>query len=59
MSEVWVNGVREWTGTEQLAANADATIDVTYAWTSGNSYEIKVVTAKNNPFYYIAHAPNI
>jgi len=59
VSEVWVNNVRRWTGTEQIDANGEVTIDVTSAWTSGNNYEVKIVTSKNNPFYYTAHAPNI
>ncbi len=59
VSEVWINNVRKWTGTGQIEANGDLTIDVECDWNSGNNYEIKIVTSKNNPFYYTAHAPNI
>ena len=58
VSEVWVNNVRKWTGQQQIASNGNATIDVPTNWVSGSNYEIKVVTTKNNPFLYLAHAPN-
>ena len=62
VSEVWVNAIRRWTGTQQIASNGNATIDVDLqqaaGWVSGSNYEIKVVTTKNNPFLYPAHAPN-
>lgn len=59
VSEVWVNNVKRYsTPPVQIASNGNATIDVPVNWTSGSNYEIKIVTTKNNPFLYLAHAPN-
>jgi hypothetical protein len=33
-----------------IAANSQATLIVTGSISNGNNYEVKIVTAKNNPF---------
>ena len=41
-----------------IDANSEVTLTFTAAIVEGNNYEIKVVTAKNNPFMYTAVAPS-
>jgi flagellin-like protein len=40
-----------------IDANSNQVLNFTVAITAGGNYEIKVVTAKNNPFMYSAIAP--
>jgi flagellin-like protein len=41
-----------------LSANSETEQQVSYSWTNGNTYEIKVVTKKGNAFYYTKSAPS-
>jgi hypothetical protein len=41
-----------------LSANSQTEIQVTYTWTNGNNYELKVLTSKGNQFIYSAPAPS-
>jgi flagellin-like protein len=47
------------TTSHTLAANTAVTINFTSTITTGDNYEIKVVTAKNNPFLVTAIAPTV
>ena len=40
-----------------IAKNSAGTVTVTAPWTSGNNYQIKLVSAKGNNFVYSAIAP--
>ncbi len=40
-----------------VAANAVVEQQVSYSWTQGNAYQIKVQTSKGNQYYYNANAP--
>ena len=59
ISEVSING-QTYTATydpsQTLSANGHATITVTYNWALGNSYQVKLSTAKGNSFMYTAVA---
>ena len=63
--ELWINQVDESSSTTvatvalptTIAANGEAVFDVTYLWTPGNNYQIKLVTAKGNPFLENAIPP--
>ena len=60
VSEIWVGNVQRWGITESdltIAANSQNTTKVTFSWTSGYSYEIKVVTTKGNTVTYPVSAP--
>ena len=44
--------------TGAVAANAQVTITITYDWTSGSNYQVKLTSAKGNSFPYTASAPS-
>jgi flagellin-like protein len=65
IDQVWVNtqqmttGVTygNFTGTSTLPANVKgASIEITYPWVSGDTYQIKLVSAKGTSFLYTAVA---
>jgi hypothetical protein len=42
---------------EQISAYGQASIRISFNWSSGSTYQVGVETAKGNHFYYIAVAP--
>ena len=44
--------------TGAVAANAQVTVTITYDWTSGSNYNVKLTSAKGNSFPYTASAPS-
>jgi archaeal type IV pilus assembly protein PilA len=44
--------------TGAVAANAQVTVTITYDWTSGSNYQVKLASAKGNSFPYTASAPS-
>jgi flagellin-like protein len=58
VNEIWVGSTKSWSTGDTVAANSQEEIAVTYTWSNGNNYQIKVVTAKGNQFYYNAVAPS-
>mgnify|MGYP000117920973 CR=1 FL=1 len=40
-----------------IPANTQQEVSVSYSWTKGSNYQIRVVTSKGNQFYYSAVAP--
>ena len=42
---------------ETISANSQEEVSVSYSWTAGSNYQIRVVTSKGNQFYYSAVAP--
>ena len=42
---------------ETIPANSQEEVSVSYSWTAGSNYQIRVVTSKGNRFYYSAVAP--
>ena len=63
IQEVWVNNAQQANTAldpdmpQSIDANAELDIAITYAWTAGNNYQFKVVTAKGNPFMKNAIPP--
>jgi flagellin-like protein len=57
INEVWVNGAKQTYTPQTLAANTGAVVDVTYTWTAGSNYQIKLISSKGNNFMYTAVAP--
>jgi flagellin-like protein len=57
INEVWVNGAKQTYTPATVQANQGTTVAVTYAWTAGSNYQIKLVTSKGNTFMYTAVAP--
>jgi flagellin-like protein len=57
INEVWVNGVKQTYTPQTLAANTGVVVDVTYTWTAGSNYQIKLISSKGNNFIYTAVAP--
>jgi len=61
INEVWVNNVK-YTATnptlpKTISANTGLLLDVTYTWTTGYNYQVKLVSARGNTFLYSAVAP--
>jgi len=66
INEAWVNNVKQTSvvinGTsnalpQAASANSGLVLKITYTWTIGNNYQIKILTSKGNQFYYSAIAP--
>jgi len=63
INEAWVNGVKKSTTPASdlpatIAANKGLVLNITASWTTGGNYEVKLLSAKGNPFYYTAVAPS-
>ena len=64
INEVWVNGspiatddvAYDPVGTTTVGANSDMTLTITYDVEVGSNYQVKIVSAKGNPFIYNAIA---
>ncbi|MBX5326157.1 MAG: archaellin/type IV pilin N-terminal domain-containing protein [Candidatus Bathyarchaeia archaeon] len=61
INEAWVNNVQQSTTTPilptTLAANSVAYLNITYGWTAGDNYEVKLVSSKGNTFLRSGIAP--
>ena len=61
IQEAWINNVQVTPNSPTLPAainaNAEVTFNLPLSWTAGNNYQIKVVTAKGNPFMKNAIPP--
>jgi len=64
IQEVWINNVQQSSGIAPatpfaMLANNQTTVTITgYTWTAGDNYQIKLVTAKGNPFMKNAIPPS-
>ncbi|MCJ7559131.1 hypothetical protein MUO79_00755 [Candidatus Bathyarchaeota archaeon] len=65
IQEVWVNNADKTSvsantagGTLVINANQQIYITITYAWTAGDNYQVKLVTAKGNSFMRNAIPPS-
>ena len=45
------------TSDQTISANSQEEVQVSYTWSAGSNYQIRVVTSKGNQFYYSAVAP--
>jgi flagellin-like protein len=55
---IWINQGNDLLSSDvTVAANAVVEQQVSYSWTQGNAYQIKVQTSKGNQYYYNANAP--
>ena len=59
INEVWVNGAQIATedvtynpATTTVGANSDMTLTISYDVAVGSNYQVKIVSAKGNPFLY-------
>jgi len=58
ITEIHINNGDNLLSTSQtIGANSQLEQQVTYTWSNGNNYQIKVVTSKGNQYYYNAVAP--
>lgn len=60
-NEVWVNGAKQstisYSPSSTVDANTGTVVTITYSWTNGANYQVKLVTSKGNQFLYSAVAP--
>lgn len=61
INEVWVNNFKQTNTSPTLprtiSANSGLLLNVTYTWTTGYNYQVKLVSSKGNTFLYSAVAP--
>jgi flagellin-like protein len=59
ISEIYINNGADLLSSDlTLDPNSQADQDVTFTWTAGNSYQVRIVTTKGNPFVYQATGPS-
>jgi archaellum component FlaG (FlaF/FlaG flagellin family) len=58
LAEAWINGVKNSDLTTTVSANNQTTISLTYTWTAGDTYEVKLTTSKGNAFIRTENAPS-
>jgi flagellin-like protein len=59
ISEAWVNGEKQDNFTSvTISANSQEEISLTYNWTAGYNYEVKLVSSKGNAFLRTETAPS-
>ena len=58
VTEIHVNnGANKLSSSVVVSANGQVEQQISYTWTDGSSYQVKVVTSKGNQYYYNAVAP--
>jgi flagellin-like protein len=61
INEAWINNVKKTTTTPSLPttilANKGVQLNITSTWAAGSNYQVKLVSAKGNQFYYNAVGP--
>jgi len=58
INELWINGAKQTSfSSTTISANTQTVINLSFTWTAGSKYEIKLVSSKGNQFYYTATAP--
>jgi hypothetical protein len=58
INEFLVNGEKQTFVPQTVAVNQSLVASVTYSWTPGGNYQVKLVSAKGNIFQYISIAPS-
>jgi flagellin-like protein len=58
IDEIWVGSEKKWTTGETINANSQKIVKVTYGWSNGANYQVKVLTSKGNQFYLSGYAPS-
>ncbi|NIO38468.1 hypothetical protein GTO27_12340 [Candidatus Bathyarchaeota archaeon] len=58
LAEAWVNNVKNTDLSNTISANNETTISLTYTWTAGDTYEVKLTTSKGNAFIRTETCPS-
>jgi flagellin-like protein len=67
INEAWVNNVKQTTVVDNststaipvtITANSGKILKITYTWTNGSNYQVKLVSSKGNQFMWNAIAPS-
>jgi len=59
INEAWVNGEKQsGFSSVTISANSQEEINLTYNWTAGDNYEVKLVSSKGNAFLRTETAPS-
>jgi len=58
ISEAWVNGEKQTITSFTISANSVEYLELQYAWTKGDTYEVKLVSSKGNAFLRTETAPS-
>jgi hypothetical protein len=57
MNEAWINGVDQSITSFTVGGNAQYLLNLTYTWTAGNNYEVKLTSSQGNTFLRTERAP--
>jgi flagellin-like protein len=57
ISQAWVNGVDQGISSFTVSGNSQYLLNITYSWTAGNKYEVKLVSSQGNTFIRTETAP--
>lgn len=57
ISEAWINNAKQSITDTPLSANQGTVFNMTYSWTTGENYQVKLVSSKGNQFVYSTVAP--
>jgi hypothetical protein len=57
INEIWINNVKQAYTPQTVTANSGTSIEISYSWTAGNNYQLKLISSKGNAFVYTAIAP--
>ncbi|MEM2537423.1 MAG: archaellin/type IV pilin N-terminal domain-containing protein [Candidatus Bathyarchaeia archaeon] len=62
ITEAWVNGVAATISNSTTTINANTAailvVQMSYSWSFGANYQVKLLSSKGNQFYYTATAPS-
>ena len=58
INEAWINGAKQSITSFTVSANSQYLLNITYSWTAGNNYEVKLVSSSGNAFYRTETAPS-
>lgn len=58
ISQCWVNGVEQTITAFPVSDNSQYLLNLTYAWSSGNTYEVKLISTQGNTFLRTETAPS-
>jgi flagellin-like protein len=57
ITKAWINGADQSISSFTVSANSQYILNMTYSWTAGNTYEVKLQSSSGNAFYRTETAP--
>jgi len=57
ITQCWINGAEQTITSFTVSANSQYLLNVTYSWTAGDNYELKLISSQGNTFLRSERAP--